>query len=84
MRAKLYFIAIFILSLSTMNLFAQCTEAKDSEMAKYKKLTETQDAQGCSQCAMLALYFCSARHTVSVEDKRKVGAMINGTTLLLS
>jgi len=76
MRAKHYFIATFILSLTTMNLFAQCTEAKDSEMAKYKKLTETQDAQGCSQCAMLALYFCSARHTVSVEDKRKVGAMI--------
>lgn len=77
MRAKHYFIATFILSsLTTMNLFAQCTEAKDSEMAKYKKLTETKDAQGCSQCAMLALYFCSARHTVSVEDKRKVGAMI--------
>ncbi len=59
-----------------MDLFAQCTEAKDPEMAKYKKLTETQDAQGCSECALLALYFCSARHTVAVEDKRKVGAMI--------
>ena len=76
MRIKNYVIGTLILFLPMANLFAQCTEAKDSEMAKYKRLTETQDAQGCSQCAMLAFYFCSARHTVSVEDKRKVGAMI--------
>ena len=55
---------------------AQCTEAKDADMAKYKRLTETQDAQGCSQCAMLAMYFCSARYCVNPEDKRKVDAMI--------
>jgi hypothetical protein len=76
MHAKQYLIVTLILSFVRINSFAQCTEAKDSEMAKYKRLTETQDAQGCSQCAMLALYFCSARHTVKIEDKRKVGAMI--------
>ena len=57
--------------------FAQCTEAKDADMAKYKRLTETQDAQGCSQCAMLSLYFCSAKYCATAEDKRKVGAMIS-------
>lgn len=60
-----------------VSAFAQCTEAKDTEMAKYKRLTETQDAQGCSQCALLALYFCSARHTSTNEDKSKVSSMIN-------
>ena len=69
-----YFVAIFMLS--KVALFAQCTEAKDSEMAKYMNLTKTQDAQGCSQCGMLALYFCSAKYCVAIEDKRKVGAMI--------
>jgi hypothetical protein len=54
----------------------QCTEAKDPDMAKYKRLTETQDAQGCSQCAMLSLYFCSAKYCVKPEDVRKVDAMI--------
>jgi hypothetical protein len=54
----------------------QCTEAKDADMAKYKRLTETQDAQGCSQCAVLAMYMCSARHSVEAEDKRKVRSMI--------
>ena len=57
-------------------LQAQCTEAKDADMAKYKHLTETQDAQGCSQCAMLSLYFCSAKYCVKQEDVRKVDAMI--------
>jgi hypothetical protein len=57
-------------------LQAQCTEAKDQDMAKYKRLTETQDAQGCSQCAMLALYFCSAKYCAKPEDVRKVDAMI--------
>lgn len=76
MRVKHYFIAMVVLKLTSISSFAQCTEAKDSEMAKYKKLTETQDAQGCSQCAMLALYFCSARHTVTIEDKSKVSTLI--------
>jgi TPR repeat protein len=65
------------LCLSYSSALAQCTEAKDSEMAKYKQLTMTQDAQGCSQCAMLALYFCSAKYCVQMEDKRKVGALIS-------
>lgn len=73
---KRHFYTMFIFLVINMTVIAQCTEAKDSEMAKYKKLTETQDAQGCSQCAMLALYFCSARHSVSVEDKKKVGDLI--------
>lgn len=55
---------------------AQCTEAKDADMAKYKRLTETQDAQGCSQCAMLAMYLCSARYCIKQEDIRKVDGMI--------
>ena len=68
---------VFLFCMQYQLFFAQCTEAKDSEMAKYKNLTLTQDAQGCSQCAMLALYFCSARYCVEVEDKRKVGALIS-------
>ena len=76
MRKVIYSILSLIFSFTTANIFAQCTEAKDPEMAKYMRLTKSQDAQGCSQCGMLALYFCSARNTVSVEDKRKVGAMI--------
>lgn len=60
----------------TYEASAQCTEAKDADMAKYKRLTETQDAQGCSQCAMLSLYFCSAKYCATAEDKRKVGSMI--------
>ena len=66
---------IFIIYFPAL-LNAQCTEAKDPDMAKYKRLTETQDAQGCSQCAMLSLYFCSAKHCVKPEDVRKVDAMI--------
>lgn len=76
MRINFFLVATLMLSLSITDVFAQCTEAKDPTMAKYKRLTETQDAQGCSQCAMLALYFCSAKYSVSIEDKRKVGAMI--------
>ncbi len=76
---KPYFICLSILGflfLHITTLQAQCTEEKDPEMAKYMKLTKTQDAQGCSQCGMLALYFCSARYCVKPEDKRKVSAMI--------
>jgi hypothetical protein len=74
---KMKNIALIILfATSSIISFAQCTEAKEPDMAKYKKLTETKDAQGCSQCAMLALYFCSARHCVEMEDKRKVRSMI--------
>lgn len=67
---------IFALLYTSAVVNAQCTEAKDPDMAKYKRLTETQDAQGCSQCAMLSLYFCSAKHCVKPEDVRKVDAMI--------
>jgi hypothetical protein len=56
--------------------FGQCTAAKDSEMAKYLELTKTQDAQGCSQCGMLAMYFCSAKYCVKSEDVDKVGRLI--------
>ena len=78
MRTKkcLFFFFFTFLLLGNINLLAQCTEAKDAEMAKYMKLTKTQDAQGCSQCGMLALYFCSAKYCVTDEDKTKVGAMI--------
>lgn len=78
MKYPPFFKALFFLSLlcGAAKSYAQCTEAKDADMAKYKRLTETQDAQGCSQCAMLSLYFCSARYCATAEDKRKVGAMI--------
>jgi len=59
-----------------INSNAQCTEANEPDMAKYRKLTETQDAQGCSQCAMLALYFCSAKYSVEQSDISKVRASI--------
>lgn len=69
-------IVLFTLFCIPFFVQAQCTEAKDADMAKYKRLTETQDAQGCSQCAMLAMYFCSARYCTKPEDVRKVDAMI--------
>jgi hypothetical protein len=68
--------SILFLTFVYTNVKAQCTEAKDADMAKYRRLTETKDPQGCSQCGMLALYFCSARHCVEAEDKRKVRSMI--------
>ncbi len=68
---------LFTFFLGKINLYAQCTEQKDPEMAKYMKLTKTQDSQGCSQCGMLAFYFCSAKYCVKIEDKRKVGSMIS-------
>ena len=56
---------------------AQCTEAKDTELAKYMQKTKTGDAQACSQCGMLTLYYCSAKYCATVEDKRKVGSLIS-------
>ncbi len=78
MKTKNHFIFYWILFLSAINLtaFGQCTEAKDPEMAKYMRLTKTQDAQSCSECGMLALYFCSAKYCEKIEDKRKVGSLI--------
>ena len=67
---------VIIFAQSSTQVTAQCTEAKDAEMAKYMKLTKTQDAQGCSQCGMLALYFCSAKYSVKPDDVQKVGALI--------
>lgn len=80
MKVKLSFLFILIsIFINSETTYSQCTEAKDADMAKYKRLTETQDAQGCSQCAMLALYLCSARNTVTVEDKRMVSSLITQT-----
>ena len=76
MKIKVYLLTFILCLLTSARLFSQCTEEKEPDMAKYKRLTETQDAQGCSQCAMLALYLCSARHCVEVEDKRKTRSMI--------
>ncbi|CAM4049157.1 PDZ domain-containing protein [Flavobacterium antarcticum] len=78
MKKQFILVALLIFSMIICDFSkAQCTEAKDSEMAKYMLLTKTQDAQGCSQCAMLALYFCSAKYCVKSEDVNKVGQMIN-------
>lgn len=77
MNKSLKLILITILTVNGYSYcYSQCTEAKEADMAKYKKLTETLDAQGCSQCAMLALYFCSAKYSIKVEDKRKVSSLI--------
>ena len=74
MQKIIFTTCIFLLSIKT---FAQCTAAKDTEMQKYLEKTQKIDAQGCSQCGMLALYFCSARHCVKQEDIQKVGQLIN-------
>lgn len=77
---KNYLIAIFTFLLfisGTYISLAQCTEAKDVEMAKYMKLTKNQDAQGCSHCGLLAMYFCSAKYCATPEDIKQVGAMID-------
>ena len=71
---KLFFLFLFF---SCYSVYSQCTEEKDTEMAKYMQLTKTRDPQGCSQCGMLALYFCSAKYTTTAEDKSKVSQMIN-------
>ncbi len=76
MKSLIAFCLIIGVLQSNTKVSAQCTEAKDPEMAKYMKLTKTQDAQGCSQCGMLALYFCSAKYSVKTEDVQKVGALI--------
>ncbi len=74
---KKILLLFFSLLLQSNYSSGQCTEAKQPEMAKYMHLTKTQDAQGCSQCGMLALYFCSATYCVKQEDIAKVGALIN-------
>ena len=84
MKIKKYFLLLLLsLVLNSINVSAQCTQAKDSEMDKYMIKTQTQDAQGCSPCAMLALYFCSAKYCVAIEDKRKVGSMISDNKLIV-
>jgi hypothetical protein len=67
----------FSLLISYGVTFSQCTEEKDQEMAKYMNLTKTRDAQGCSQCGILALYFCSAKYASSLDDKTKISSMID-------
>ena len=74
---KIILLITFPLFFQSNYSHGQCTEAKDPEMAKYMNLTKTQDAQGCSQCGMLALYFCSATYCVKQEDITKVGGLIN-------
>jgi hypothetical protein len=77
MKNVQFVITCLLVCLFPTTNFGQCTEANDADMAKYKRLTETQDAQGCSQCAMLALYFCSATYSDKAEDKRKVSSLIS-------
>lgn len=76
--SKFYFsiFSIFLFLVST-KVLSQCTPEKEPEMQKYLNLTQTTDAQGCSQCGMLALYFCSARYCVKPDDVQKVGQLIN-------
>jgi hypothetical protein len=71
--------SILLCFIIVFNLKAQCTEAKNSEMAHYKRLTLEKDAQGCSQCAYLAMLFCSATYSVTPTDKTKVGSLITAT-----
>jgi len=74
--ALLYKIVVFTLISTSYSSYSQCTAEKDSEMAKYLDKTQNQDPQGCSQCGMLALYFCSARYCVKQDDVSRVGQMI--------
>jgi hypothetical protein len=67
----------FTLTFLSYNLsFSQCTAEKDEAMNRYLIKTQTTDAQGCSQCAMLAMYLCSSDYCVKQEDVSKVGTMI--------
>ncbi len=75
MKSSVAVLAIILAS--AMPSFGQCTPAKDADMAKYKaKVDAGENVQSCSQCAMLALYHCSARHCVKDEDIKKVGSLI--------
>jgi hypothetical protein len=60
-------------------LHAQCSEAENADMKKYKQLTLTQDAQGCSQCAWLANLLCIAENGLYANDKEGIATAISGT-----
>lgn len=62
--------------MSSFLSYSQCTAEKDEAMNKYLIKTQTTDAQGCSQCAMLALYLCSSDYCINQEDVDKVGKLI--------
>jgi hypothetical protein len=51
-------------------LYGQCTDETDAEIAKYLKLLQTSNAQSCSQCAVLAAYFCTAKYTSDPQVKQ--------------
>lgn len=71
-----FMFSLLLMTYCGSDLFAQCTEFKDADMAKYKKIAE-KDPQACSICAQITLYFCSATHCVTPEDKARVGKMID-------
>lgn len=69
---------LLILSHSTISL-GQCDEKNEANIAKYKLLSKSQDTEGCSKCAKLALYLCSAKYSVKLEDIRKVSSLITSS-----
>jgi TPR repeat protein len=70
-------VIFFTLAFLSYNLaFSQCTAEKDEAMNRYLRKTQTTDAQGCSQCAMLAMYLCSSDYCVKTDDVSKVGTLI--------
>lgn len=66
--------------MNSLGAFAQCSQ--DAAVKKYKaKVDRKENVQSCSECALLALYFCSATHTSSSDGptKNRVLGMINMT-----
>jgi len=66
-----------LMFIDPIEAIGQCDE-RDPDMAKYKAKM-SKDAQGCSQCAMLAMYHCWARYCSpdSIDKKRKLLSMIS-------
>lgn len=80
-RQSILFVLLSMLFVAfSQQLNAQCTESNDPDMAKYKRKTDNnENVQSCSQCAYLALLFCSATYTVKPDDKSRVGSLISQT-----
>lgn len=74
-KIAITFLLLFFI-FSTNTVYSQCTEDKNSEIAKYIQLTKIRDPQGCSQCGLLALYFCSAKYISNTEDQSRVSNII--------
>lgn len=71
------FLLLLICGINTLK--AQCSEAENADMKKYKELTVTKDAQACSQCAWLANLYCIAENGLYQNDRSEVEKTIVAT-----